>query len=294
VEARIAAEAAVELRKARVKASEPRPETAKARVKAAESATKAAKSASEPAKAGVNASPETAKAGVEAATAPEAAKSAPEAPKTSVKPAPGEAAAAKGGGQIGSGRAQRRADHYGIQAGAQPLEPLPRARRIDRKSHMITSHLRAGLLAPLRYLQRGWIAAFCRMRISKQPVRKAKRAIEAGSGFGWLPAGDALFRKERRKFARLEHLARNVAAAHKFSRDIELGNCRPIGKILDSLAHFVACEAIHGFIVHAQIIQDLHDLARKAALWKVRRAFHEQDHLVVVDCGLNFILDGHP
>jgi hypothetical protein len=41
------------------------------------------------------------------------------------------------------------------------------------------------------------------------------------------------------------------------------------------------------------MIQDLDNLPGKSALRKVRRAFHEQNNIVVADRRLNFILDRH-
>jgi hypothetical protein len=118
-------------------------------------------------------------------------------------------------------------------------------------------------------------------------------AFETRLGLGWLLAGDPLVRQMRREFARLEHFPDNVAAADELAFDVKLRDRRPVGKFLDSLANLVACKTIHRLIGDVQIIQDLDDLAGKTALRKVRRSFHEQDNVVVVDRRLDFILGSH-
>ena len=46
-------------------------------------------------------------------------------------------------------------------------------------------------------------------------------------------------------------------------------------------------EHVEAFVGDAQVVEDLHDLAGKSALRKLRRALHEQHHVV----GLHFIVD---
>src|SRR5450830_125822 len=79
------------------------------------------------------------------------------------------------------------------------------------------------------------------------------------------------------QFARFKHLVHDVRAADEFALDVELGNGRPVGKILDALTHFRIVQHIDGGdVLHAAGLQDLDGTAGKAALGKLRGALHEQ------------------
>src|SRR3974390_1280799 len=86
--------------------------------------------------------------------------------------------------------------------------------------------------------------------------------------------------QHRRELARLEHLARDVAAAHEFTLDIELRYGRPVGVFLDSLTNIRVFEHIDPDNRRPEILQDLDDLARKSALRKLRCPLHEQANRV--------------
>src|SRR5207344_3661658 len=49
--------------------------------------------------------------------------------------------------------------------------------------------------------------------------------------------GDALFGQQLLQFARLEHLAHDIAAADEVPLDVKLRNGRPVGIGLDAVAH---------------------------------------------------------
>src|SRR5665213_166002 len=102
---------------------------------------------------------------------------------------------------------------------------------------------------------------------------------------------DALGIENAGKFAGLEHLAHDVAATDELALHVKLRNRRPIRKRLDALTDLVVFEAIHMLVAHAEIVQNLHKLARESALWSVRGAFHEEHDVVLVDDGLNEVID---
>ena len=95
------------------------------------------------------------------------------------------------------------------------------------------------------------------------------------------------------EFTRLKHFPHNVAAADELALDVKLRNRRPIGVILDALAQISVFEHIDAFEVHADIIEDLYDLAREAAHRKLMRALHDQNDVVGSDFGFNRVLSAH-
>jgi hypothetical protein len=80
----------------------------------------------------------------------------------------------------------------------------------------------------------------------------------------------ALLVEEALQLAGLEHLADDVASADELALDVELGNRRPLRIFLDALAEFVGGQDIDAFVVDAEIVEDLYDLAGKAALREAR------------------------
>src|SRR5262252_9549976 len=87
--------------------------------------------------------------------------------------------------------------------------------------------------------------------------------------------GDTFVLEQGLQLARLEHFADDVAVADEFALDVKLRDGRPVGIGLDALTQLVVLEQVETLIRHAEIIEDLHDLAGEAAHRKLRRAFHE-------------------
>src|SRR6516165_9288672 len=56
----------------------------------------------------------------------------------------------------------------------------------------------------------------------------------------------------------------HVAAAAEFALDVKLRDGRPVGIGLDALKQLVVLEQVETLIRHAEIIEDLHDLAGEA------------------------------
>src|SRR6185437_15564950 len=102
---------------------------------------------------------------------------------------------------------------------------------------------------------------------------------------------DALGVESTHKLARLKHLAHDIAATDEFALDVELRQRRPVRKLLDALAYLVRFEAIHMRVIDAEIVEDLHELAGKAALRKRGRSLHEKHDIVLVDGRLNELID---
>src|SRR5579872_1564883 len=102
-----------------------------------------------------------------------------------------------------------------------------------------------------------------------------------GSDAGLALQLNAGRRQHGREFARLEHLARDVAPAYEFPLDVKLGNRWPIGVFLDALTNVGILEHVHADYGRAEIIEDLDDLAGKPALRKLGRPFHEQDNRII-------------
>src|SRR5262249_40422060 len=87
--------------------------------------------------------------------------------------------------------------------------------------------------------------------------------------------------------------ADDVAAADEFALNVKLRDGRPLGIGLDALTQLVVLEHVKTLIGHAKIIEDLHDLAGEAAHRKLRRALHEQHHLVSLDRAVDELIDRH-
>src|SRR5262249_53207449 len=87
--------------------------------------------------------------------------------------------------------------------------------------------------------------------------------------------------------------ADDVAAADEFALNVKLRDGRPLGIGLDALTQLVVFEHVETLIGHDEIIEDLHDLAGEAAHRKLRRALHEQHHLVSLDLVVDELIDGH-
>src|SRR5437868_5280760 len=72
-------------------------------------------------------------------------------------------------------------------------------------------------------------------------------APRARSGSGSGADRDSLFLQHLLQFARLEHLADDVAAADELPLDVELRDRRPVGECLDPLAHQRVGEHVDAF-----------------------------------------------
>src|SRR5579863_2013583 len=123
---------------------------------------------------------------------------------------------------------------------------------------------------------------------------RTSRRVGVGLRLGRLLHVDARLGEMGDEFARLKHLADNVAAADEFAFDVKLRDRRPIGVFLDALAEVGVLENTDPFERRADVIEDLHDLAGKAAHRKLRRALHEQHDRVFGDFLFDLILHiGH-
>ena len=108
-----------------------------------------------------------------------------------------------------------------------------------------------------------------------------------GRALGRAARADAFFLQETLQLAGLEHFTNNVATADELSLHVELWDGRPVGIFLDALAQIVGGQHVDAFVVDAEIVEDLDDLALEAALRKARRALHEHNHFIA----LHFAVD---
>src|SRR3954465_5951863 len=112
---------------------------------------------------------------------------------------------------------------------------------------------------------------------------------------------NALVGKQLLQFAGLEHLADDVAAADELALDVELRNRRPVRIGLDAVAQLGRFKHVEALVADPDVVEDLHHLAGKTALRKLRRSLHEQHdvlrlHFVVdelLDVHLDFLLAAH-
>ncbi len=118
-------------------------------------------------------------------------------------------------------------------------------------------------------------------RLAEPPSHKCKPLA------GGLLNRHALVGEQLLQFARLEHLADDVAAADELTLHVKLGNGRPVRIDLDAVAQFAGLENVQALVGDADVIENLDHLARESALRKLRRALHEQHDVV----GLHFIVD---
>src|SRR5262245_36981721 len=95
-------------------------------------------------------------------------------------------------------------------------------------------------------------------------ARGRKKSAKVSGGRRRL-RGDAFVLEQGLQLARLEHFADDVAAANEFAFDVKLRDGRPVGIGLDALTQLVVLEHVETLIGHADIIENLHDLAGEAA-----------------------------
>ena len=68
----------------------------------------------------------------------------------------------------------------------------------------------------------------------------------------------------------------NVQTTNELSIYPELGECRPVCKLLEPLPDLVVCQDVEEAISHALLAQDADGLPGEAALWCARRSLHEE------------------
>src|SRR6516162_2424535 len=103
----------------------------------------------------------------------------------------------------------------------------------------------------------------------------------------------ALVGEELLQFTGLKHFADDVAAADELALDVELRNGGPVGIGLDAVTKLGGLKDVETLIADANVVEDLHDLPRKAALRKLRRTLHEQHHVVRFHFSVDELLDAH-
>src|SRR6266850_2822969 len=91
----------------------------------------------------------------------------------------------------------------------------------------------------------------------------------------------------------LEHFAHNVASADEFALDVELRDRGPVGVDLDSIPQCGRVVHIERLVSDPDVFEDLDQMTRKSALWKLRRAFHEEHDVVRPYFVLDELFDAH-
>src|SRR6266550_829638 len=99
-------------------------------------------------------------------------------------------------------------------------------------------------------------------------------------------------RQQLLQFARLVHLAQDVATADELAVHVELRNRRPVGKLFDAFAKLIVLQHVERRIVrNAATFEDLCHGRRESALRKLRRAFHVENDSVLRDLVADRVLD---
>src|SRR5262249_1502183 len=124
-------------------------------------------------------------------------------------------------------------------------------------------------------------------------VHRAAPRLPRGSLLRRLANGDAFVGEQLLQFARLEHLADDVATADELALDVELRNGRPVREGLDAVAELIGVENVEALVGHANVIENLHHLGGKSAHWELRRSFHEQHDVVRLHFIFDELLDAH-
>src|SRR5712671_950465 len=91
----------------------------------------------------------------------------------------------------------------------------------------------------------------------------------------------------------LEHFAHDVASADECSLDVELRDRGPVGEDLDAIPQFGRVVHIERPVRDPDVFENLDQLTRKSALWKLRRAFHEEHDVVRPYFVLDELFDAH-
>src|SRR5262245_64800682 len=121
------------------------------------------------------------------------------------------------------------------------------------------------------------------------PIWRAAKVLASDRGVD----RDALVSKQLLQLAGLEHFADDVAAADELALDVELRDGRPVRIGLDAVAQLRRLQDVQALVADANVVEDLHHLARKAALRKLRRALHEQHDVVRLHLIGDKLLDAH-
>src|SRR3954463_3653505 len=129
--------------------------------------------------------------------------------------------------------------------------------------------------------------SFWRRAQTKKAGPSPASITSAGMPSGALLDLDALVGEELLQLAGLEHLAGDVAAADELALDVELRDRRPVRIGLDALADLLVLEHVDALERLPDVVEDLDHLAREAAHRELRRALHEEHHVV----GLHFGVD---
>ena len=90
------------------------------------------------------------------------------------------------------------------------------------------------------------------------------------------------------------HLQQNIASAHELALEVDLRNGRPIRKVLDALPQSLVLEDVvrrEGNVVHAE---DLDHGVGEAASGLLGYAFHEDDHVGLLDQGPDAVFNPGP
>src|SRR5262245_32475461 len=122
-------------------------------------------------------------------------------------------------------------------------------------------------------------------------TRKNFTTPEAASG--GLAYRHAFLFQRLLQFAGLKHFAHNVATADKLAFHIELRDRRPVGIGLDAIPDLVGLQHVDAFVADSKMIEDLDHLAGKSTHRKLRRALHEQHHVVSLHFIVDELLDSH-
>src|SRR5512146_2893828 len=134
-------------------------------------------------------------------------------------------------------------------------------------------------------------AASARSAIVATTRRSFVTLREAASG--GLAYRYALLFQGLLQFAGLEHLAHDVATSDKLTLHVKLRNRRPVGISLDAVPDVVRFQHVDTFVTDAEMVEDLDDLPRKSAHRKLRRALHEEHHVVALHFIVDELLDTH-
>src|SRR5258708_26965654 len=108
-----------------------------------------------------------------------------------------------------------------------------------------------------------------------------------------LKDGKSIFDENLLHLRGLEHFAHDVASADEFALDVELRYRRPVGVDLDAIPQFGRVVYIERLVSDPDIFENLDQLTRKSALWKLRCSFHEEHDVVRPYFVLDELFDAH-
>src|SRR6267142_1812473 len=108
-----------------------------------------------------------------------------------------------------------------------------------------------------------------------------------------LKDGKSFFDEKLLQLTGLEHFAHDVASADEFALDVELRDRGPVGVDLDSIPQCGRVVHIERLVSDPDVFEDLDQMTRKSALWKLWRALHEEHDVVRPYFILNELFDAH-